>query len=123
MFIPAQLLKQGFRFYEPYFMYYEDVEFGVRAAHLGFSPQVVADSVVIHHEQSEHETAKKMKAYYLARNHLLFLERNAPLTIKLREFIRLPKTLFEHVRKQEYTALKGISDYYLRRFGGFVSPS
>lgn len=74
-------------FYEPYFMYYEDVDYCVRAKKDGFPlRQITIDGF----KHSAHENN-----YYLARNHLLFVLRNAPLRVKLYELLRLPKTLFE----------------------------
>jgi len=77
-------------FYEPYVMYYEDVDFSVRAKKAGFElRQMEIDG--FRHESHE----SKQKEYYLARNHLLFVWRLAPLSVKLYELIRLPKTIWE----------------------------
>lgn len=73
-------------FYTPYFMYYEDVDLCVRAKALGF-PLRKVDIEGFRHASQGNE-------YYLARNHLLFVLRNAPLSVKLYELVRLPKTLF-----------------------------
>jgi len=53
--------------------------------------------------------------YYMARNHLLFLERFSSPKIKLRELIRMPKTIYE-AKSRKYELL-GIRDYFLRRLG------
>lgn len=77
-------------FYEPYVMYYEDADISVRAKKAGFElRQMEIDG--FRHESHE----SKQKEYYLARNHLLFVWRLAPLPVKLYELIRLPKTLWE----------------------------
>lgn len=74
-------------FYEPYFMYYEDIDYCLRAKKAGFPLcQITVDGF----KHTAHEDE-----YYLARNHLLFVLRNAPIGVKLYEFIRLPKTLLE----------------------------
>ena len=123
MLIPKQLLETGLRFYEPYFMYYEDIEFCVRAGKLGFPSYIVPQSKIIHFETSQMNSVLSLsggilgKDYYLARNHLLFVERNAPIKVKLREALRLPKTIWEHVNAKGDLGRKGIKDYYLRRFG------
>src|SRR3989344_1520324 len=78
MLVPRQVLASGLRFYEPYFMYYEDVEFCVRAAIQGFSSYEVGEATIIHHENSSQVAYEMNKRFYLARNHLLFVERNAP---------------------------------------------
>lgn len=75
-------------FCEPYFMYYEDVDFCVRAKRAGFPlRQVTIDG--FRHTAHGNE-------YYLARNHLWFVARLAPLSVKIYEILRLPKTLWEY---------------------------
>lgn len=74
-------------FYEPYFMYYEDADLCVRAERAGFVLTCVPVEGFAH--------VPHANAWYLARNHLLFVWRLAPLTVKLYELLRLPKTLFE----------------------------
>lgn len=77
-------------FYEPYVMYYEDVDLSVRAKKAGFELRHV-EIEGFGHESRE----SKQKEYYLARNHLLFVWRLAPIGVKLHELIRLPKTMWE----------------------------
>lgn len=80
-------------FFEPYFMYYEDADISLRAKKAGFElRQVKIDGF-------GHEThGSPGKNYYLARNHLLFVLRNAPWQVKIHELVRLPKTLFDFIR-------------------------
>lgn len=104
-------------FYPGYFIYYEDVEFCVRAKAAGFRVVLVPSARIDHLESSSFGKSSPAQTYYMARNHLLFVERNAPWFIKLRECIRLAKTVWEHWQKRETWALLGIRDYFLRRFG------
>jgi GT2 family glycosyltransferase len=105
--------KIGF-FDEDYFMYYEDVDFCLRARKAGFKLGIVDKAIVYHHIKRSAKGIKLMD-YYLARNHLLFVKKHGPLFVKIRELIRLPKTLWEHWRKKEFSALHGIKDCLLRR--------
>jgi GT2 family glycosyltransferase len=102
---------------ENYFLYYEDVEFSLRAKRAGLKVYFTPTAIVYHDWSSYIGKTSPMKDYYMARNHLLFVERNASWTIKLREFLRLPKTIYEYYRRNEKFALLGIRDYFLRRFG------
>lgn len=99
--------------YEPYFLYYEDAEYSIRAKNAGF-PLHVISSVGIQHLKKQSTPDEE---YYLARNHLLFVERNAPFEVKLHEMIRFPRTMWKHYSRKNYEALIGICDYCLRRFG------
>ncbi len=107
-------------FYKPYFMYYEDVDFCVRAKNAGFPLIHVSIAGISHNETTSLGRGSFLHQYYLARNHLLFVERNAPMGVKIHELFRLPKTIWEHYKKQERGALVGIRDYFLRRFGQYT---
>ena len=78
-------------FYKPYFMYYEDVDLCMRAKKAGFGLRK-ASIEGFYHRSNE---SNKLKEYYLARNHLLFVWRLAPVSVKFHEILRLPKTIWE----------------------------
>lgn len=101
-------------FAEDYFLYYEDVDFCVRARKAGFTCVVAPQAEIIHYASSSTGKNSPLMQYYMARNHCLFVERFAPLQVKLYEIARLPKTLWQ-ARKKKYELL-GIRDYFLRRF-------
>jgi len=105
--------KIGF-FDEQYFMYYEDVDFCFRARKAGFKLGIAEKAIVYHHIKHT-QKSKKLMEYYLAHNHLLFVKKHAPLFVKIRELIRLPKTLWQHYRNKEFAALAGIKDFFLQK--------
>lgn len=116
MLIKKEVLDKIGLFDQRYFMYYEDVDFCIRARKSGYKCLFVP-KVLISHLESVH-IKKTAKEYYLARNHFLFVEKHAPWNIKIREIIRLPKTCFEHYRnKERFNGLLGIRDYFFRKFG------
>lgn len=98
-----------------YFLYYEDVDFSHRAKKEGFRVTINRDETIVHYASSSVGKNSPAMQYYMARNHLLFLETFAPLYTRIRELIRLPKTLYQ-ARDRTYELL-GIRDYFLRRFG------
>lgn len=122
MAIHRSVIKKIGYFYEPYFIYYEDVEFCVQAVKSGFKITQVPLKVY-HKDATVFGNKSFLQEYYLARNHLLFVERNAPMSVKLHEFFRLPKTVWEHWRKEEHGALEGIRDYFLRCFEKYENRS
>ncbi|MBI4065413.1 glycosyltransferase family 2 protein [Candidatus Gottesmanbacteria bacterium] len=103
-------------FYTPYFMYYEDVELCILARRNGF-PLVHIPLNVSHSDTPSLGRGSYLHNYYLARNHMLFVERNAPWSVRVREYIRLPKTWWEHSERSNIGALAGMRDYIRRRFG------
>lgn len=109
-------LKVGL-FYKPYFLYYEDTDIFMRAKKAGFPYFHVPVAGIIHEGSLTFGKNSFLHQYYHARNHLLFVERQAPMRVKLYEFLRLPKTLIEHVTRREWGALLGLFHYFIRRFG------
>ncbi len=106
-------------FYEKYFMYYEDVDYCIRAKKFNFSLEKVNFRSFMHNESSSLGKNSIKHNYYLARNHLLFVERLAPIRVKLYELIRLPKTIYEFYTAKNKGGILGIKDYFLRKFGEF----
>lgn len=117
MMVRSEVFEKVGLLENPYFMYYEDVEFCQKAKKAGFKIIFVPSTTVLHKESSSIGKNSPAQEYYMARNHLLFVERYAPISIKIREFIRLPKTVFEHWLKGEKWAIWGIGDYFIRKFG------
>lgn len=117
MMVRREVFEKVGLFYPGYFIYYEDVELCVRARGAGYRSVFVPAARIDHKESSSFGKASPAHSYYMARNHLLFVERNAPPGIRLRECVRLSKTVWEHGSKGEQFALLGIGDYFLRKFG------
>lgn len=106
---------------EHFFLYYEDADFCQRAKKAGFLSVFVPDSIAYHEFGATGKIGSPLHNYYTTRNHYLFAEKHAPINVKLREFLRTPKTIMEFAlskdeNKRKYSLL-GIRDYFLRRFG------
>lgn len=80
---------------EDFFLYWEDVDFSVRAKKAGFSLLVVANSRVRHLELSENKKAKKV--YWLVISGLIFFRKNSEKILSLWIFF--------------YTALRRIKNW------------
>lgn len=122
----AQLIKKDvFKTIGPleynYFIYYEDADFCFQARRAGYKSLIVPDAKIYHKVSSTVKVNSPMHQYYTTRNHLLFLERNIPKKLWLRELLRLPKTSYEFLLDKDFVkrkySLLGIRDYLLRRFG------
>lgn len=81
---------------EGYFMYYEDVDFCYRAKKAGFKVGIDRDVPYTHFETSK---TNKKKAYFLAKSRWRFFLKFSNTKQKIRELVRLPKTLYERVAK------------------------
>ncbi|HEV2339411.1 MAG TPA: hypothetical protein VGT05_01435, partial [Patescibacteria group bacterium] len=115
MLIKKDVFEETGFFAEDYFLYYDEVDFAYRAAKAGFIFAVDPRASITHFSSFTVGKTSDAKRYYAARNHLLFVERFAPFLIKVREFIRLPRTIYQ--ARSDRAELLGIRDYFLRRFG------
>jgi GT2 family glycosyltransferase len=119
MAIHKEVVAKVGQFHEPYFMYYEDADLSVRAKKAGYLIQRIAVSGLKHGESTSLGRGSAATEYYLARNHMLFVERLAPWMVKLHEWVRLPKTIAEYKQNGNTGALHGLRDYCFRRFGPY----
>lgn len=119
MAIHRNVIKKIGGFYEPYFMYYEDVDVCVRARKAGFPIKKMGMLGFVHKERPILKKGSFFQEYYLARNHLLFVQRNATLAVQIREIARMPLVLAKYCRNGNIGALNGIKDFALRRFGPY----
>jgi GT2 family glycosyltransferase len=101
-------------FDEQYFLYYEDVDFCLRAKRAGFRVALVSSSRITHYESLIVGKRSSLKKYNMSRSRMLFMSKFAPKKIKFREVIRLPKTVFEYLKEDNLPGLLGMLDYILR---------
>ncbi len=78
---------------ESYFLYYEDVDYCLRAKIAGFKVGIDSYLKYTHFEVSKENPHKD---YFLNKNRLKFLMKHGSLRQKLYELIRLPKTVYEN---------------------------
>lgn len=80
MFITKEVFQSVGLLDEKYFLYYEDVEFSVRARRAGFPIVVVPLARADHEEQSEKQPQQKL--YWLVVSGLRFFDHHAPLLFR-----------------------------------------
>ncbi|MCS7092813.1 MAG: polysaccharide biosynthesis C-terminal domain-containing protein [Patescibacteria group bacterium] len=98
MIIKRSVIEKIGGFDEKYFLYYEDVDFCYRAKKAGFKIGIDSYLTYDHFEQSKETNPQK--DWYLLRNRFIFFWKYSTLMQKLREVIRLPKTIFEELKKR-----------------------
>lgn len=114
MIIHKEVFEKIHGFYNGYFMYYEDVEYCIRAKRNKFPVEKLKLSNINHQDGASISKGSPLHTYYLARNHFVFVMRQAPLYIKLHELIRLPKSLKE---QKGTSGFRGIIDGLMLRMG------
>lgn len=119
MFIRREVFKKIGLFDSDYFLYWEDVDFCLRARKAKFKISCL-NSIIAHHKISSSSGLRgtnrltPLKAYYLARNSFLFMKKNnLPLVTGLlgQLFIRLPFYFFSLTGARSLSQyLRGIKD-------------
>ena len=120
MFIKKEVFKRIGYLDERFFLYYEDVDFCLRAKEVGFECCFVQESMVYHIGSTSTIVGSPLHTYYNARNRLLFLEKYSSTAAKIIEIIMLIKTTLRFLikrQRQDKFVLLGLKDYLLRNFG------
>lgn len=89
--------KIGF-FDESYFMYYEEVDYCYRAKKSGFKIGIDSKLIYDHFEISKDNNPQKN--WFLFKNRFKFFLKYSSVIQKIRELIRLPKTIYEEIKKR-----------------------
>ncbi len=96
-----------------YFLYYEELDWCTAMKRKGLYPYFVGKSVIYHKESMSIGKNSAIKLYYITRNRLVYLRRNAPLpkrTVAMMFFlfISLPALIFRLIAKKETRYLKWV---------------
>ncbi|MBI2029099.1 glycosyltransferase family 2 protein [Candidatus Gottesmanbacteria bacterium] len=88
---------------EDYFLYYDDADFCFRAQKAGIQSIIIPSIKLIHLETVTIGKNSPSHYYHAAKSRLIFLFKHAPYWLKIREIMRLPKSILES-RKPELQA-------------------
>lgn len=106
---------------EDYFLYYDDVDFCYRALQKGFLSYLVPQAEITHLETATIKKNSPSHYYHAAKSRLIFVFKRAPFIIKIRELIRLGKTIIELIFEKNLTKRKyefwAICDFFCLKFG------
>lgn len=106
---------------EDYYLYYDDVDFCLRAKKAGFSSYIVPTAEIVHLETATIKKNSPSHYYHAAKSRLIFIFKRAPLKIKLRELLYLIKKtvnlLFEKNPNRQKYELLAIGDFFLGKIG------
>lgn len=77
MLVKKEVIVKAGMFYEPYFLYYEELDWSCRIRASGFTIYYQPTAVIWHKESMSVGRNSPMKIFYLARNRVLFMKRNS----------------------------------------------
>ncbi|OWY20550.1 glycosyltransferase family 2 protein [Sphingobacteriales bacterium UPWRP_1] len=96
---------------ENYFLYYEELDWCEQIRRMGFSIWVEPEATVYHKESMSVGKTNPLKTYFLTRNRILFMRRNAStwqliVFLLFFTFVTLPKNIVLYIVKRQYTHLR-----------------
>lgn len=113
IFIKKSVFEKVGLFDEKYYLYYEDLDFCIRAKKLDLKIMFSPKAVMWHNNAGSSGSGSALQDYYITRNRLLFGLRFAPLKSKLALLKETMKIGFWGRDWQK----NGVSDYFLGKFG------
>jgi hypothetical protein len=93
-------------FEEQFFLYYEDTDLAVRGRSRGWNFITEPLSVVRHVHSASTVEGSELAEFYIERNHLLMVARNAPLKTFVGEYVRHLLVTASYVRASAVSAMK-----------------
>lgn len=108
-----------------YFIYFEETDWNLRAARLGYARRSAPASRIYHKVSRAMGTGSPLSDYYYARNRLLFFSTHAPphrrlplIAVYTARSLRYAGALRWRGRRDNAHAIaRGVADFYLNRFG------
>ncbi|OWY23587.1 glycosyltransferase family 2 protein [Sphingobacteriales bacterium UPWRP_1] len=96
---------------EDYFLYYEELDWCEQIRRMGFSIWVEPKAAVYHKESMSVGKTNPLKTYFLTRNRILFMRRNAgkwqlAVFLLFFTFVTLPKNIVVYIVKRQYAHLQ-----------------
>ncbi|OYY99997.1 MAG: glycosyl transferase [Sphingobacteriia bacterium 28-36-52] len=96
---------------ENFFLYYEELDWADRIRHNGFEVWVNMKATIFHKESVSVGKKSSLKEYYMNRNRILFIRRNAPFLKALCFYIYFlfvvtPRNLINYIKEKNYNFIK-----------------
>lgn len=113
MFINKRVLEKTGLFDQKYFLYYEDLDFSLRAKQSGEKIYYSFRAVAWHKNAGSSYSGSNLQDYYISRNRIIFGIKYAPFNTK----IALIKEALRLMLKGRRWQKKGIVDFFLCKFG------
>lgn len=113
MFIDSKVIHKIGNLDEKYFMYYEDLDFCLRAKRAGFNIIYTPKAIIWHDNSGSSRSGSTLQDYYISRNRLLFGMKYASLATKAHLLVESIKLALIGRPSQK----KGVVDFFLGKFG------
>lgn len=96
---------------ENFFLYYEELDWADRIRHNGFEVWMNMKATIFHKESVSVGKKSALKEYYMNRNRILFIRRNAPLVKAIFFYIYFllvvtPRNIISYIKEKNYPFVK-----------------
>lgn len=123
MLVKRRLIEDTGLMDESYFLYFEETEWCVRAHRTGYRLVYAPGSVVYHKESAAVRGLGSDMTYYLVRNRLHFIDRNAETARWIGRFAGDLRLLLRCVLKIDPQAARAILKAYRHWIAGYLGPA
>lgn len=121
MLVPRKVLEEVGGMYEPFFLYYEELDWSERIRRAGYKIYYQPASLIYHKESMSTGKSSPLKTFYLTRNRILFMRRNIAwpglmvFTLWF-TFFTIPKNTFSYLVKGQRDHLRSFWKAVLWQF-------
>lgn len=111
MMVPRTVIEKAGMIPEPFFLYYEELDWCERIKDAGFEVGLVPEARVFHHESLTIGVDSPLKTHYINRSRILFMRRNSTLLqltgfVLFLLFFTIPKNSLTFVARGKFDNLK-----------------
>jgi GT2 family glycosyltransferase len=126
MMVSRKVIEKVGPLYEPFFLYYEEFDWCTKIKKAGYKIYYQPKSLIYHKESMTTGKSSPLKTFYITRNRILFMRRNAPLAglmVFLAYFVcfTIPKNTFQFIAKKQQDHLKSFWKGILWHFNSKIT--
>ena len=107
MMVRREAIEKAGTMNENFFLYYEEVDWCEHIKKAGYEAWVCTDALIYHKESVSVGKKSKLKEYFMNRNRILFIRRNAPLFNRIVFYVYfillvVPRNVFSYIKDKNY---------------------
>jgi GT2 family glycosyltransferase len=113
MMVRKKALEKAGLMNESYFLYYEELDWAERIKKAGYQVWICTDAMIYHKESVSVGKNSNLKVYFMNRNRILFIRRNAPVLKRLIFYaffisIVVPRNIIGYIKDKNYKFIPAI---------------